>query len=309
MNNLLKTTFLNRDFPSPLVLPAGIMGVSASSMEYISRSGCGAVTTKSLSLSPRKGHPGPVTEPVTGGLLNAMGLCNPGIKEGLEEAIAYKGDAGLIISLFATNAKEFAELAKQTDESAKTDKMQKALIELNLSCPNVLDEFGTPLAASSVEVTRIIKAVKASTTLPVIAKLSPNVTDIIPIAKAAEEAGADALCLINTLGPGLAIDIETVKPILSNKYGGLSGACVKPIALRLVHLVSQAVSIPIIGMGGVTTWEDAVEMIMAGADMVGIGTAVMDEGMEIYQKVNAGMVEYMEAKKITSINNIPRLEN
>jgi len=309
MNNLLKTTFLNRVYPSPLVLPAGIMGVSASSMEYISRAGCGAVTTKSLSLLPRKGHPGPVTEPVTGGLLNAMGLCNPGIDEGLEEAAAYEGDAGLIISLFATGPDDFAQLADRTAKAAPSDKMKNALIELNLSCPNVLDEFGTPLAASSVEVTRIIKAVKAATDHPVIAKLSPNVTDIVPIAKAAEEAGADALCLINTLGPGLAIDIETVKPILSNRFGGLSGACVKPIALRLVHLVSQNVNIPLIGMGGVTTWEDAVEMIMAGADMVGIGTAVMDEGIEVYQKVNNGMVKYMEAKNISSISNIPRLEN
>lgn len=236
-----------------------------------------------------------------------MGLCNPGIDEGLEEAAAYlaggEDQADLIISLFATDPEEFAGLA------ARCSFLKGAMVELNLSCPNVLDEFGTPLAASRSKVGEIVAAVKDATDLPVIAKLSPNVTDIVPIAKAAEEAGADALCLINTLGPGLAIDIQTARPILSNRYGGLSGACVKPIALRLVHIVSQAVNIPVIGMGGITRGEDAVEMLMAGAALVGIGTAVMDHGPEVFTEVNQGIANYMRERDLSHIEDIPKLES
>lgn len=306
MKERLKTEFLGRVFNSPLVLPAGIMGISAASLQAVSRSGAGLVTTKSLTLKSRPGHPGPVTEPVTGGLLNAMGLCNPGIAEGLQEAREYLAQAepgqGLMISLFGTSPEEFADLARRCGDLINT------FLELNLSCPNVFDEFGTPLAASAPRVAEIIRAVKAATDLPVIAKLSPNVTDILPVARAAEEAGADALCLINTLGPGLAIDISTSRPVLSNRYGGLSGDCVKPIALRLVHLVSREVSLPVIGMGGVSTWEDAVEMIIAGARMVGIGTAVMDRGLEVFSEVSQGLNSFLEKRNYRGIDEIPLLE-
>jgi dihydroorotate dehydrogenase (NAD+) catalytic subunit len=235
-----------------------------------------------------------------------MGLCNPGITEGIQEAREYLSRSGsgqgLIVSLFGTSPEEFSHLARCCDS------LNSAFLELNLSCPNVFDEFGTPLAASASKVGEIIRAVKDSTDLPVIAKLSPNVTDILPIARAAETAGADALCLINTLGPGLAIDINTGRPVLSNRYGGLSGGCVKPVALRLVHLVSREVSLPVIGMGGVSTWEDAVEMIIAGASLVGIGTAVMDRGMEVFTEVNSGVAAFLEQRNYRGIKEIPLLE-
>ena len=283
------------------------MGISAASLQAVSRSGAGLVTTKSLTLHSRPGHPGPVTEPCAGGLLNAMGLCNPGIIEGVQEARDYLSQAdsgqGLIVSLFGTSPEEFSRLARHCES------LKSGFLELNLSCPNVFDEFGTPLAASAPKVGEIIRAVKDSTDLPVIAKLSPNVTDILPIAGAAEEAGADALCLVNTLGPGLAIDINTSRPVLSNRYGGLSGGCVKPVALRLVHLVSREVSLPVIGMGGVSTWEDAVEMIIAGASLVGIGTAIMDRGMEVFTEVNNGVAAFLEQRNYTGIKEIPLLEN
>jgi len=306
MKERLKTEFLGRVFNSPLVLPAGIMGISAASLQAVSRSGAGLVTTKSLTLKPRTGHPGPVTEPFEGGLLNAMGLCNPGVAEGLQEARDYLSQAdsgqGLIISLFGTSPEEFSGLARRCGD------LENTFLELNLSCPNVFDEFGTPLAASAPRVAEIIRSVKTATELPVIAKLSPNVTDILPVARAAEEAGADALCLINTLGPGLAIDITTSRPVLSNRYGGLSGGCVKPVALRLVHLVSRTVAIPVIGMGGVSTWEDAVEMIIAGARLVGLGTAVMDRGMEVFTEVNSGLAAFLENRNYRGIEEIPLLE-
>jgi len=304
MRDRLQTAFLGLELSSPLVLPAGIMGISASSLEIISQNGAGLVTTKSLTSEPRSGHPGPVTARFEGGLLNCMGLCNPGIGEGLGEADLYREKTGrpVIVSLFASSAREFSHLALRVNDS------RGDLLELNLSCPNVADEFGVPLAASPRAVSEMVGAVKKVSRLPVIAKLSPNVPDIRVIARAAEEAGADALCLINTLGPGMLIDIRTRRPVLSNLYGGLSGPCVKPVALRLVHQAYSTVSIPVIGMGGIATGEDAVEMLMAGAALVGVGTAVMDRGLEVFDSINREILAFMDEQNFPRISDIPKLE-
>ncbi len=280
------------------------MGISYSSLQLMAESGAGLVTSKSITLNHRKGHPGPVTAEFEGGLLNCMGLCNPGIKEAIDEINSFKSlcNTPVITSIFGISAEEFVMLTDYTNNS------QSDFIELNLSCPNVRDEFGTPLAASASKVNEIVKAVKSRSTIPVIAKLSPNVIDIREIALAAEEAGADALCMINTLGPGMAIDIQTARPVLSNVYGGISGPCIKPAALRLVHMASSVVSIPIIGMGGITSGEDAIEMLMAGASLVGIGTAIMEKGISVFNSVNEEINAYMKEKEIRNIINIPRVE-
>ncbi|NQV19659.1 MAG: dihydroorotate dehydrogenase [Armatimonadetes bacterium] len=304
MHNRLKTKFLGCEVKSPLVLPAGIMDMSFSGLDISARNGAGIVTNKSFTLQPRIGHKGPVVAEFEGGFLNAMGLCNPGIVDGLVEINEFKerSDTPVIVSVFATNVNDFLKLTEYVNTS-KGD-----FLELNLSCPNVFDEFGIPLAASKKEVHKIIKAVKKISELPVIAKLSPNVYDIVLIAKAAESAGADSLCMINTVGPGMLIDTKMIKPVLFNKFGGLSGPCIKPIALKLIYQTYSEVRIPIIGMGGVTTGEDAIEMMMAGATLVGVGTAVYYRGIEVFNKINDEIVEFLDENEYESMEDVPKLE-
>ncbi len=230
MRNSLKTKFLGIEIQSPLVLPAGIMDMSFSGLKVCAENGAGIVTSKSLTLEPRGGHKGPVVAEFEGGFLNAMGLCNPGIVDGLVEIDEFKerSDTPVIVSVFATETDEFLKLTAYVNQS-KAD-----FLELNLSCPNVFDEFGIPLASSKNKVFEIVKAVKNITKLPVIAKLSPNVLSITHIAVSAEDAGADALCMINTVGPVMLIDTKRKKPVLFNKFGGLSGPGSRPIALKLI---------------------------------------------------------------------------
>ena len=304
MRKRLKTKFLGIEVNSPLVLPAGIMDMSFSGLDISAKNGAGIVTSKSLTLEPRMGHKGPVVAEFESGLLNAMGLCNPGIVDGITEVNQFKerSDSPVIVSVFATNTDDFSTLTKHVNKS-KSD-----FLELNLSCPNVFDEFGIPLAASKDKVFKIVKTVKEISKIPVIAKLSPNVYDITEIALAAEKAGADALCLINTVGPGMLIDTKMVKPVLFNKFGGLSGPCIKPVALKLIYQTYSAVNIPIIGMGGVTIGEDAIEMIMAGAILVGVGTAVYYRGIEVFDKINREIIEFLDENDYDSLEDIPKLE-
>ncbi len=312
MKRELRTYFLGIELSSPLVLPAGVLDISFSSLKQVSESGAGIVTTKSLTLEARKGHEGPVVAEVEGGMLNAMGLCNPGISQGLEELDrlrALSAEAGeeskvpVIVSVFATGAEGFCELAERVNSSPEAD-----FLELNLSCPNVMDEFGVPLAASEKIVAEIVSSVKSVSRIPVIAKLSPNVTSITRVAAAAAEAGADALCMINTLGPGMDIDTLTGRPVLTNITGGLSGPCVKPIALRSVYECRKAgIIIPIIGVGGVTDGNDAVQMLMAGADLVGVGTAVYYRGPDVFGLINQEMVSFLKQKGLSSIADIDRI--
>lgn len=262
------------------------------------------MTTKSLTSEPRKGHPGPVVAEFEGGFLNSMGLCNPGIDAGLEEVRRYKesgAEAAVMISLFADSAEGFADLARKAAQ-APAD-----FLELNLSCPNVRDEYGAPLAASPGTVAAILRAVKAVTDTPLIAKLSPNVTDLDSVARGARDGGADALCLINTLGPGLLIDIEAIRPVLYNRTGGLSGPCVKPIALRLVHAAARSAGLPLIGTGGITTGNDALEMWMAGASLIGVGTAIYYRGEEVFTHILDEMTAYLERKGYKTLEEVPRM--
>ncbi len=304
MQRSLKTEFLGRHITSPLVLPAGVMGMAFSGFNISIENGAGIVTSKSLTLEPRMGHKGPVVAEFEGGLLNCMGLCNPGIVDGIAEIDQFKkrSDIPVIASVFATNTTDFLKLTTHVNKS------HADFVELNLSCPNVFDEFGIPLAASQEEVHNIVKAVKQVSKLPVIAKLSPNVYDIVSIAKAAESAGSDALCMINTVGPGMMIDTKMIKSVLFNKFGGLSGPCIKPIALKLIYQTYSEVNIPIIGMGGITYGEDAIEMLMAGAAVIGVGTAVYYRGIEVFNKINNEMLGFMEENDYHNLKDVPRLD-
>jgi len=304
MHKRLKTKFLGVEIKSPLVLPAGIMDMSFSGLKVCNENGAGIVTSKSLTLEPRSGHKGPVVAEFEGGFLNAMGLCNPGIADGLAEIKEFKEYSAtpVIVSVFASNTDDFLKLTEYVNNS-KAD-----FLELNLSCPNVYDEFGIPLASSKNKVFEIVKAVKTKSKLPIIAKLSPNVLSITDIAVSAENAGADALCMINTVGPGMLIDTKMVKPVLFNKFGGLSGPCIKPVALKLIYQTYSTVKIPIIGMGGVTSGNDAIEMVMAGASAIGVGTAVYYRGIEVFDKINKEIIDFLDENDYTSLENVPKLE-
>ncbi|MCX7788199.1 MAG: dihydroorotate dehydrogenase [Spirochaetes bacterium] len=303
MNPTIQTTFLGRSLASPLVLPAGILGMSAGSLRYALQQGYGLVTSKSLTLEPRSGHEGPVVAEYNGGVLNSMGLCNPGIKEGLEEVNRFVEQTGspILVSLFATNREDFVELARRANDSAAT------FIELNLSCPNVMDEYGIPLSSSKEIVAMIVEAVKKVSRIPVLAKLSPNAMDVPSIAVAAEQSGADGLTLINTLGPGLLIDPYARKPILHPTYGGVSGPAIKPIALKIVFDCARRVRIPIIGMGGISTGLDAIEMLMAGATLVGVGTAIWQRGIQVIEEMNQGILQFLRTEGYSSVENLPRI--
>jgi dihydroorotate dehydrogenase (NAD+) catalytic subunit len=300
----LRTSFLGREFSSPLVLPAGILGMSHGSLRFAHEAGFGLVTSKSLSVEPRKGHEGPIVARFGGGILNSLGLCNPGIEAGLAEIEEFSRTVGapVMASLFATNRPDFEELARRASDSAAV------FIELNLSCPNVMDEFGIPLASSKELVADMVEGAKKYARLPVVAKLSPNALDLPAIALAAQEAGADALSMINTLGPGLLIDTAARRPILAPRYGGISGPAILPLSLKLVHECASKVKIPIIGMGGVSSGDEAVQMLMAGASLVGVGTALWLSGAAAVAHINKGILDYLERAGFASPAAIPKLE-
>jgi len=277
--------------------------MSFSSLKRAADSGAGMVTTKSFTIEPRAGHHGPVVAEFDGGLMNCMGLCNPGIHDGLAEIAEFRSVclAPLIVSIFGTTEVEFAALARKVRGSAAD------FIELNLSCPNVNEEFGVAIASSPDAVRAMVAAAKRESSIPVIAKLSPNTDDIAAVARAAVEAGADAVSLINTLGPGMVIDIVAERPVLSNTVGGISGPAVKPIAVRAIFEVRGEVDVPIIGMGGVSTGNDAVELLMAGADLVGIGTAIHTRGVSVFKRVGEEIVDFLDRTGRSSVAEIDSL--
>jgi dihydroorotate dehydrogenase (NAD+) catalytic subunit len=288
MSNL-EIEFLGRTLSSPLVLASGIWGTTSALLARAAAAGCGAVTAKSCGPTPRAGHVNPSCVAWEHGLINAIGLANPGATEEVQLLTAAKTavqphGAALIASIFAGAPAEFGAVAA-TIAAAKPD-----LIEVNISCPNVHSEFGEPYAADPVAAAEVTDQVKrglasVASPIPVIVKLAPNVPSIARIARAVVEAGADALCVINTM-PGLIIDAESGQSILANRSGGLSGPALKPIALKCVYDVYRACpGIPIIGTGGVTTGEDAVEMIMAGATLVGVGSALYYRGSDAIQLI------------------------
>lgn len=290
---------LNLAFSNPLVLASGILGVTAASMTKVIRDGAGGVTVKSLSKLPRTGHPNPTMVGTDTYFLNAVGLSNPGIKNGIAELIQFKQtcSAPLLGSIFAGTADEFADLAALIS-AAPID-----ILELDLSCPNVGREFGEPFAYSAPAIERITRAAKAKVTVPISVKLSPNAWNIAELAKVAEAAGADAITAVNTVS-GMAIDVRARRPVLHNKQGGISGPALFPIALKCVYDIYEAVKIPIIGTGGVTTGEDAIKMIMAGATLVGVGSAVYYRGADVFGKIRDEMTVIMEQEHISDLETI-----
>jgi dihydroorotate dehydrogenase (NAD+) catalytic subunit len=271
--------------------------MSAPLLKRIYDSGAGAVVTKSLGSISKFGHLNPTIVEVEAGLINAMGLPNPGVEVYLEELRELKRKRiPVVASFFASTIDEFQSVA-QTLCDAGVD-----ALELNLSCPNVESEPGM-CAADAISVERVASSVKKVASAPVLVKLSPNVTDIAGIAMAAERGGADAITAVNTL-KAIAIDIDFMRPILSNVQGGLSGPAIKPVALRCVWEIAEAVKIPIVGCGGISNWRDAVEYLLAGASALEIGTAVKDHGLEVFDSVNRGIANFLEKNNYKSIGEV-----
>ncbi len=288
---------------NPIVLASGVLGTSAALLMRAARAGAGAVTSKSCGPGPRPGHANPVAVDWGHGVINAIGLSNPGAEEEtrmLMEARTCLAPWGvpLIASLFAGTVTEYGSVARIV-ASAHPD-----LIEVNISCPNVADEFGTPFAADAQTAAAVTEAVKAEVgEVPISVKLAPNVPSVGRIARAVVEAGADAITAVNTM-PGMVIDADAGRSVLSNRVGGISGPALKPIALRCVAEIARAVDVPVIGTGGMISGRDAAEMLMAGATAVGVGTAVWYRGVTALGEIASELAAFLSQHGYASLASI-----
>jgi dihydroorotate dehydrogenase (NAD+) catalytic subunit len=286
--------------PNPTVLASGILGLSSEVFERLAQNGLGAITTKSVSLQPRPGYKNPVIVDYGPGLVNAVGLSNPGVEVMVDEIRrAREGLAPLgvpvIASIFANTIYDFGTLARYISEA------EPDLIEANISCPNVDARYEQMFAASPYVSAQVTRRIKENTSIPLIVKLSPNVEDIVAVAQAVVEAGADVISAINSLGPGLLIDVETARPVLANRIGGVSGPAIRPIAVRCVYDVCRAVNVPVIGIGGVSSGRDAVEMLLVGATAVGVGSAIHYCGIAVFEKTVGELKQYMRRHDYRSL--------
>ncbi len=297
MENRIATDIAGLKLANPTMLAAGILGYTGLSMKRVIEAGAGAVVTKTMGQEPRAGYLNPTVVQTDCGLLNAMGLPNPGISHFKEEMKQLKTiQAPTILSIFGSSPEEFVKVAETAAQ------LGADAIELNVSCPHV-EKAGAEIGCDSLLLTEIVKAVKNSVNVPVIVKLTPNVANIGEIAEAAEEAGADAITAINTV-KAMAIDTETGRLILANRFGGLSGPAIKPIAVRCVYDVYRSVDVPVIGCGGISSWQDAVEFMLAGASAVQIGTAVAFKGVDIFGSVANGIDAYLKRKGFKNVKDI-----
>jgi len=296
VNPSLSTSIGQIKLERPTILASGILGISLDVFNRIYRAGAGAVVTKSLSKEPWEGYPNPTIFSVNGnGWLNAVGLSNPGASY-FAKMISQNQDVPIIVSLVGSTEDDFDFMVKQFEN------VKVLAYELNLSCPHVA-KVGLEVGDDPELVKKIVKKVKSMTTVPVIAKVGLGTTHYLDTVAAACDAGIDAITAINTLR-AMAIDVETERPILSNKIGGLSGTPIKPIAIRCVYEISSQYEIPIIGCGGISNWKDAVEFLLAGASAVQIGSAVGDGWVDVFDEINKGILQYMEKKGFSKIEEM-----
>lgn len=286
---------------NPIVTCSGTFGYGHEYAELIPFDRLGAITVKGVSPFPASGNPTPRTAEVFGGMLNAIGLQNPGIDKFISDPdylpFLRQVDVPVIVNIWGKTVDDYAEVA----ERLEVEKAGIAALEINISCPNIKEggiAFGTDLAMAG----RVVRAVRQATSLPLITKLSPNVTRIGDFAKCAVDAGSDIISLINTI-PAMAIDIETRQPKLANVTGGLSGPAIKPVAVRMVYEASRAVNVPIIGMGGICNAEDAIEFMLAGASAVGVGTAIFSDPACLLTIVH-GISAYLDRHNFTTVRDI-----
>lgn len=282
---------------NPIMPASGTFGSGQEYSEFIDLNRLGAVVTKGVSFNPWEGNPSPRIMETSSGMINAIGLQNPGVDIFIKRDIPFlkKFDTRIIVNVCGNSVSDYLKVVERLSEQAVD------MLEINISCPNV-EHGGIAFGQEPKMVEHITKEVKKTTHLPISMKLTPNVTDITEIAKAAEYGGADALSLINTI-TGMRIDVKKKTFSVANKTGGLSGAAIKPIALRMVYQVCKAVHIPVIGMGGVTTTEDALEFIMAGATGIAVGTANFRNPYVMLEIID-GLQKYMEENNVEDLQEI-----
>lgn len=296
----MKVKFCDVSFENPTVLASGILGVTASSLKNVVENGAGGVTTKSIWLEEHVGHKNPTMFGTEHYFLNAVGLSDGGIQKAKEETFPEyleNKPAPIIGNVVAKSLEDFTKIVKEMHECGPD------IIEVNISCPNVDDKYGKPFSCSVGGAKDVTKAVRSATDKPLIIKLTPNVPNIAEIAEACAKEGADGFCLINTVA-GMGIDTKLRMPILTNKSGGLSGPAIKPVAVKAVYDVYKATKLPIIGTGGITNGEDAIEIMMAGARLVGMGSMVYYRGVEGFGEVVKEMDKWCEENGVSSLEEI-----
>lgn len=290
------------ELKNPTMLAAGVMGTTGASLLRMANAGAGAVVTKSIGPEPKTGHSNPSMINLGYGFINAMGLPNPSYPDfsGELESARKNTDVPIIASIFGGNADDFVKVAEGLIDSGPD------AFELNVSCPHA-QGYGASIGCDACAVEDITSAVCDAVDVPVWVKLTPNVTDINSIGLAAQRGGADAIVAINTV-KAMAIDIHSGYPVLGNRFGGLSGRAVKPVAIKCVYDLYSSLDIPIIGVGGISTWEDAVEMMMAGASAVQIGSAV-HESVDIFSDIASGIDAFIKDKGYSTVEDIVGLSH
>lgn len=293
----MKVNLCGVTLKNPVMTASGTFGSGAEYAEFVDLNRLGAVVTKGVASVPWEGNPTPRVTEVYGGMLNAVGLQNPGIDLFVERDIPFlkQFDTKIIVNVCGHSTEEYIEVVERLSDQPVD------LLEINISCPNV-KEGGIAFGQDPKAVEAITKEMKKHATQPVIMKLSPNVTDITEMARAAEAGGADGLSLINTI-TGMKIDIHRQKFVLANKTGGMSGPAIHPVAVRMVYQTAQAVKLPIIGMGGIMNAEDAIEMILAGATAVSVGTANFTHP-HVTEEIVEGIKDYMERYQVADIKDL-----
>ncbi|MFA6708100.1 MAG: dihydroorotate dehydrogenase [Fusobacterium sp.] len=296
----LNVNFLGIDFNNPILTSSGCFGFGLEYKDYFNPNELGGIVLKGLTLEPRTGNLGTRIAETPSGMLNCVGLENPGIdvleNEIIPNLIKQNINTKIIVNINGSTLEQYVEIAKRVNKIKEIH-----MVELNISCPNVKDG-GMAFGANPEVAGKITKEVKKVLDKPLIVKLSPNVTNIVEIAKIVEESGADAISMINTL-LGMKIDIKKGTPILGNTFGGLSGPAVRPVAVRMVYQVAQNINIPIIGMGGINSWEDAIEFIMAGATMVSIGTGIFPNPL-LPLEIKEGLNNYCIENNLNNLQDI-----
>ncbi|MCD8490508.1 MAG: dihydroorotate dehydrogenase [Geovibrio sp.] len=296
--SVLKVNICGVEFKNPVITASGTFGYGLEYARFIDISKLGGISVKGISYNEVKGNPMPRIMETTSGMLNAIGLQNVGVHKFLKEKLPLlrKYDTRVIVNFWGKTIEEYVQVAEVLD-NADVD-----MLEMNISCPNVKEggiAFGSDPSMTAKVVSECKKAIRNK---PLLVKLSPNVTDIKPFAKACEDSGADGISAINTL-LGMAVNIHTRKPYISNVTGGLSGPAIKPVAVRMVHEVSKVVKIPIIGMGGIIRWEDAAEFFLVGASAVQVGTANFVDP-ELTLKIVDGLEKYAESQGLSNISEL-----
>ncbi len=281
---------------NPTMLASGILGISQSIFERLYDENIGGIVTKSISVEPMKGYPNPTLIPLSGGsYLNAVGLSNPGVNAFSEE-LSQNKNIPIFISLVGSSEKDFAKMIKVFDS------LNIIGYEINLSCPHV-SKMGMEVGDDPEAVSKIVSTVRKNTKKPISVKVGVGSVDVIELARTAIDAGANIITAINTLR-AMSIDVETMMPILSNRIGGLSGTAIKPIGIRCVYEISKNLKVPVIGCGGISTWQDVVEYMLAGASAVQIGSVLGSAGPRIFNSITKDLKKYIERKGIMKISEI-----